>query len=64
MWANVGGASGSLSISLLTQRAPVRFLTVEAMLFGAASVVWFGQGQDTGLPETSCSLTARLRQPT
>jgi MFS family permease len=43
VWANVGGASGSLFISLLTQKLPVRWLSMGAMLLGAAFVVYFGQ---------------------
>ena len=44
VWANVGGASGSLLLSLLTQRVSVRLLTAGAMVCGMASVVWFGHG--------------------
>lgn len=47
VWANVGGASGSLLLGLLAQRVSVRLLTILAMLCGAASVVWFGQPHAT-----------------
>ncbi|MCJ2180196.1 MFS transporter [Novosphingobium album (ex Hu et al. 2023)] len=43
VWANVGGASGSLVLSLFTQRFPVRTLTILAMIAGAGAVIWFGQ---------------------
>ena len=47
VWANVGGASGSLTISLLTQRVGVRPLVIGAMLAGAVAPVVFGQDLTT-----------------
>ena len=47
VWANVGGASGSLVLSLLTQRVSVRLLTIAAMICGAMGVIWFGQPHAT-----------------
>ncbi len=47
VWANVGGASGSLALSLLTRRYPVRRLVVVAMIFGALAVATFGQNLST-----------------
>jgi len=47
VWANVGGATGSLVLSLLTQRFSVRVLTIVAMITGSAAVVWFGQPHST-----------------
>ena len=43
VWANVGGAIGSLVISLLTTRVGVRTLTMGAMVCGAAAIAAFGQ---------------------
>ena len=47
MWANVGGASGSIVISLLTQRFGVRPLVVGSMLCASVTVAAFGQGFTT-----------------
>ena len=44
VWANVGGAAGSLTLSLLTQRYAVRRLVIVAMACGAISVGVFGTG--------------------
>jgi benzoate transport len=44
VWANVGGAAGSIAVSLLTQRYPVRALVIGAMVCGSAAVTAFGQG--------------------
>lgn len=45
VWANIGGASGAITLSLLTQRFAVRPLVIAAMVGGAASVAAFGQVQ-------------------
>jgi benzoate transport len=47
VWANAGGALGSVAISLLTQRVGVRPLVIAAMLCGAVGVTAFGQGAST-----------------
>lgn len=47
VWANVGGATGAITMSLLTQRFSVRALVVGAMLCGAVAVAAFGQGFTT-----------------
>ncbi len=52
VWANVGGALGALSLSLLTQRFAVRHLVIAAMLGAAAAVAALGQGI-TSLPGLS-----------
>ena len=44
VWANVGGALGSIVLSLLTQRFDVRRLVIAAMIGGALAVAAFGQG--------------------
>ncbi|MDH7639259.1 MFS transporter [Sphingomonas oryzagri] len=43
VWANVGGATGSIVISLLTQRFGVRQLIIGAMVGGGVAVASFGQ---------------------
>ncbi len=43
VWANVGGASGSVLLSLLTLRAPVRRLVMGAMILASVAVAGFGQ---------------------
>lgn len=45
VWANVGGATGSVLLGLLTARARVRALTVVAMFLSAIMVTVFGRGQ-------------------
>jgi benzoate transport len=45
VWANVGGAAGSLILGLLTARVRLRTLTVAAMGVSAVLVVIFGRGQ-------------------
>jgi len=47
VWANVGGASGSIVLSLLTQKFGVRPLVIGAMVCGAVAVTVFGQGFST-----------------
>ena len=47
VWANIGGATGAVTMSLLTQRVGVRSLVVGAMLCGAVAVALFGQGFST-----------------
>jgi len=47
VWANVGGASGSILLGLLTRRFPVRVLLIGALLGAAVAVSVFGQGQST-----------------
>jgi benzoate transport len=45
VWANVGGATGSIIFSLLTQRFGVRALVIGALLLSTVIVTVFGQGQ-------------------
>jgi cyanate permease len=45
VWANVGGATGSLALSLLTQRFGVRPLVIGALVLSATMVTVFGRGQ-------------------
>lgn len=52
VWANVGGALGSLLLGLLTLRLRLPLLTICAMLASTALVIWFGRGQD-GLAQLS-----------
>lgn len=52
VWANVGGATGSIALSLLTQRFDTRRLVIAAMAGGALAVAAFGQGI-TSLPMLS-----------
>ena len=47
VWANVGGASGSLVLSLLTQKVGVRLLVIGSMFLGAVAIAAFGQGFTT-----------------
>jgi len=42
VWANIGGATGALVLSLLTQRLSVRWLTIGGMLLSTAMVAGFG----------------------
>jgi len=44
VWANVGGAAGAVTLSLLTQRFDVRLLVIGSMVGGAIAVAAFGQG--------------------
>jgi benzoate transport len=44
VWANVGGLTGALVLSLLTRRAPLRWLMLAAFVGSVAMVFWFGQG--------------------
>ncbi len=53
VWANVGGASGSIAISLLTQRFGVRPLVIAAMLVGVGAIAAMGQ-----VPHTLLGLSA------
>jgi MFS family permease len=46
VWANVGGALGSLTLSLLTQWADMRRLVIGSMIAGALAVAGFGQALD------------------
>ncbi|MHB8283202.1 MAG: MFS transporter [Caulobacteraceae bacterium] len=43
VWTNVGGATGAVTVSLLTQRLGVRPLVIGAMVGGAIAVTIFGQ---------------------
>jgi len=43
--ANIGGATGSLVLGLLTARMPLRTLTIAAMAVSAVLVTLFGRGQ-------------------
>jgi len=45
VWANVGGAAGSLALGLLTGRGRLLALTVGAMLMSTVMVIVFGRGQ-------------------
>jgi len=45
VWANVGGLTGALVLSVLTQRFDVRRLVIAALILSAAMVTVFGQGQ-------------------
>lgn len=45
VWANVGGATGSLLLGLLTARVRLWTLTIIAMIASAVLVTLFGQGQ-------------------
>ncbi|MDB5706011.1 MAG: transporter [Sphingomonas bacterium] len=45
VWANVGGASGSLLLGLLTAKMRVRTLTMVVMAFSAVLIAIFGRGQ-------------------
>jgi benzoate transport len=45
VWANVGGATGALALSLLTQRFDVRRLVIGALVLSAIMVTVFGRGQ-------------------
>ncbi len=45
VWANVGGATGSIVLGLLTQKFSVSGLLVGALLGAAVTVTLFGQGQ-------------------
>ncbi|WP_395392965.1 MFS transporter [Novosphingobium sp. BL-8A] len=56
VWANVGGAIGSLAVSLLSQKVGIRPLVVASMVLGAGAVVLFGQGFTTlsGLSLIAC----------
>jgi benzoate transport len=45
VWANVGGATGALLFSVLTQRVGLRALEIGALVLSAVMVVVFGRGQ-------------------
>jgi len=45
VWANVGGFTGALIFSLLTQRAGLRRLLIGALVLSAVMVAVFGRGQ-------------------
>lgn len=45
VWANVGGALGSLTLSLLTQKIDLRRLVIGSMVAGAIAVAGFGQAR-------------------
>jgi benzoate transport len=45
VWANVGGALGSVLLGLLSQRVPVRSLVIGGLLLASLAVVYFGRGQ-------------------
>lgn len=47
VWANVGGALGSITLGLATSRLRLLPLTIGAMLTATALVVWFGSGATT-----------------
>lgn len=56
VWANVGGAIGSIVVSLLSQKIGIRPLVVASMVLGAGAVMAFGQGFTTlgGLSLIAC----------
>ncbi|TCM17151.1 benzoate transport [Novosphingobium sp. PhB165] len=56
VWANVGGAIGSVTVSLLSQKIGIRPLVVCSMVLGAIAVAMFGQGFTTlgGLSLIAC----------
>jgi hypothetical protein len=45
VWANVGGASGALLFSVLTQRVGLKRLVIVALLLTAAMIVLFGRSR-------------------
>ena len=45
VWANVGGALGSVVLGLLTQKFNIRYLLIAALIGAAVGVVIFGRGQ-------------------
>ncbi|MCG8441405.1 MAG: MFS transporter [Caulobacterales bacterium] len=45
VWANVGGATGSILLGLASQRAPVRGLVVGALVIATVMVAVFGRAQ-------------------
>ncbi|MCJ2183487.1 MFS transporter [Novosphingobium sp. 1949] len=47
VWGNVGGAIGSVTVSLLSQKMGIRPVVVAAMIMGAVAVAVFGQGAVT-----------------
>ncbi|HZV10473.1 MAG TPA: MFS transporter, partial [Novosphingobium sp.] len=47
VWANIGGALGSITLSFLTQRFSVRTLLIGTMICGAVAVAFFGSGVHT-----------------
>lgn len=47
VWTNVGGATGAITMSLLTQRFGVRWLVVCSMVCGSVAVIAFGQSFTT-----------------
>ena len=46
VWANIGGALGGALFGLLTQRIPVKYLTIAAMVTGGVMVALFGRTPD------------------
>ena len=44
VWANVGGATGGAVLGLLARRAPLRAVTIAALLGSIVMVSWFGRG--------------------
>lgn len=44
VWASLGGLTGAILLGALTRRAPVRSLTIIAMLLSVAFVILFGNG--------------------
>jgi MFS family permease len=47
VWANVGGALGTITVSLMTQRFGLRTLLIGQMIAGAVAVACFGSGVQT-----------------
>ena len=47
VWGNVGGAIGSIAVSLLSQRIGIRPVVIASMFLAAISVSVFGQGATT-----------------
>lgn len=56
VWANIGGAIGSITVSLLSQKVGIRPLVVASMVMGSGAVMLFGQGFSTlgGLSLIAC----------
>ena len=56
VWANIGGAIGSITVSVLSQKVGIRPLVVASMVLGSGAVMLFGQGFSTlsGLSLIAC----------
>lgn len=45
VWANVGGATGGAVLGLIARKAPLKAVTIAALIGSVAMVSWFGRGQ-------------------